>query len=87
MKTVHFPINIILNFLRKKNPTKHKATISLGTQIQSSHKISALLCVQYASGLLESSFKIDCTQVDFPRLMGTRDRAHTSHAGKPTIDL
>lgn len=86
MKTVQFPINSEF-YKGKKTPTKHKVTLSVGTQSQSAHKISPLPCVQCASGLLESSFKIDCTQADFPRLMGARDRAHTSYASKPTTDL
>lgn len=88
MKTLQFLINIILNCIRKKKShqnTKQPSHWEPRLRVLTKYHPSCVCTI--ASGLLESSFKIDCTEADFPRLMGTRDRAHTSYASKPTIDL
>lgn len=77
METVQFPINNILIYLFLRHP-------HLECSLRVFTKCHYSLCVYYASNF---SFKINCTQADFRRLIGNRARTHTSYAGKPTIDL
>lgn len=89
MKIVQLPINIIPVFILKKNQNKKTTNkLLIWNPVRVLINITTPVCVYYANGLLESnfSFKINCTQADFQRLIGNRDRTHTSYAGKPTID-
>lgn len=71
MKTVQFPINVILDstciLLKNIHPY---------LQLRVLTKYHYFLCMCYAK---ESnfSFKINCTQADFQRLIGNKVRTHT----------
>lgn len=69
MKTVQFPINVILNFILLKN-------IHPYLQLRVLTKYHYFLSMYYAK---ESnfSFKRNYTQADFQRLIGNKVRTHT----------